>query len=128
MERSMKLIRWFLGRLILTIDFLTRPKPLTRQAEAQDRIDALTKKLSIYQFSACPFCVKVRRQLRKNSLNIELRDAKNNTEHKEELTRKGGKYKVPCLRIETKTGDIKWLYESNDIISYLKTELMLSPE
>ena len=123
----MKLIRWLLGRLILTIDFLTRPKSLVREENAQDRIDTLTENLSIYQFEACPFCVKVRRQLRKNSLNIELRDAKNNAEHKEELTREGGKYKVPCLRIETGTGDIKWLYESNNIISYLNTELMLSP-
>ena len=123
----MKIVRWFLGRLILTIDFLTRPKPIVRGKRAQDTIDASTVNLSIYQFRACPFCVKVRRQLRKNSLNIELRDAKNNTEYKEELTREGGKYKVPCLRVETDTGDIKWLYESNNIISYLKTELMLSP-
>ena len=123
----MKLVRWFLGRLILTVDFLTRPKSLVREEAAQNAIDALTENLSIYQFAACPFCVKVRRQLRKNSLNIELRDAKNITEHKEKLTKEGGKYKVPCLRIETDTGDIKWLYESNNIISYLKTELMLSP-
>ena len=126
MENSMKLVRWFLGRLILTVDFLTRPKSLVREEGAQDTIDALTENLSIYQFAACPFCVKVRRQLRKNSLNIELRDAKNNAEHKDELTREGGKYKVPCLRIESDTGDIKWLYESNNIISYLKTELVLS--
>ena len=123
----MKLVRWFLGRLILMIDFLTRTKPIVRKKSKQDAIDASTVNLSIYQFNACPFCVKVRRQLRKNSLNIELRDAKNNTEYKEELMREGGKYKVPCLRIETDSGDIKWLYESDSIISYLKTELMLSP-
>jgi len=122
----MKLVRWFLGRLILMIDFLTRPKPIVREKREQDAIDASTVNLSIYQFNACPFCVKVRRQLRKNSLNIELKDAKNNTKYKEELMREGGKYKVPCLRIETDTGDIKWLYESDSIISYLKTELMLS--
>lgn len=123
----MKLIRWLLGRLILTIDFLTRPKSLVREENAQDRIDTLTENLSIYQFEACPFCVKVRRQLRKNALNIELRDAKNNAQHKEELTKQGGKYKVPCLRIESDSGDIKWLYESDNIISYLQTELIPTP-
>ena len=123
----MKLIRWLLGRLILTIDFLTRPKSLVREEGAQDRIDTLTENLSIYQFAACPFCVKVRRQLRKNALNIELRDAKNNVQHKEELTKQGGKYKVPCLRIESGSGDIKWLYESDNIISYLQTELIPTP-
>lgn len=109
----MKLIRWLLGRLILTVDFLTKPKSLVREEGAQDTIDALTKNLSIYQFEACPFCVKVRHQLRKNTLNIELRDAKNNTGHKEELMKQGGKYKVTCLRIE-----------SDSIISYLQTELI----
>jgi glutaredoxin len=123
----MKLIRWLLGRLILTIDFLTRPKSLVREEGAQDRIDALTKNLSIYQFAACPFCVKVRRQLRKNTLNIELRDAKNNAMHKDELTKQGGKYKVPCLRIESDSGDTKWLYESDNIISYLQIELLSTP-
>jgi len=123
----MKFVRWFLGRLILTIDFLTKPKPIVREKREQETIDALTVNLSIYQFGACPFCVKVRRQLRKHSLNIELRDAKNNTVYKEELTKEGGKYKVPCLRIENDTGDIKWLYESNSIISYLKTDLKLCP-
>ena len=123
----MKFVRWFLGRLILTIDFLTRPKPIVREKREQETIDALTANLSIYQFGACPFCVKVRSQLRKHSLNIELRDAKNSAAYKEELTKEGGKYKVPCLRIENDTGDIKWLYESNNIISYLKTDLRLCP-
>ena len=123
----MKFVRWFLGRLILTIDFLTRPKPIVREKREQETIDALTVNLSIYQFGACPFCVKVRRQLRKHSLNIELRDAKNSAAYKEELTKEGGKYKVPCLRIENDTGDIKWLYESNNIIAYLKTDLRLCP-
>jgi glutaredoxin len=127
MEKSMKLIRWLLGRLILTIDFLTRPKSLVREEGAQDTIDALTENLSIYQFSACPFCVKVRRQLRKNALNIELRDAKNNAMYKDELTKQGGKYKVPCLRIESDSGDTKWLYESDSIISYLQKELLPTP-
>ena len=118
----MKLIRWFLGRLILTIDFLTRPKPLTRQAEAQDRIDALTKKLSIYQFSACPFCVKVRRFLRKESINIEFIDAKDEF-HKKDLIQKGGMLKVPCLRVETKKNQVKWIYESNEIINFISQEI-----
>jgi glutathione S-transferase len=26
---------------------------------------------------------------------------------------------VPCLRIEDNNGDVRWMYESGDIISYL---------
>ena len=32
----------------------------------------------------------------------------------------GGKYQAPCLRISEPNGEDEWLYESDDIISYLK--------
>ena len=121
----MKLIRWGLGRMILAIDFLTRPKPIVRDKKDQEAVDAMTAKMSLYQFNACPFCVKVRRQLRKHSLNVELRDAKNNAEFKDELTREGGKHKVPCLRIEENAKSVRWLYSSNDICSFLEKEFSL---
>ena len=69
---------------------------------------------------------KVRRQIRKYSLNIELKDAKNNVIHKEELIIGGGKHKVPCLRIDHSEKHTEWLYESDKIISYLKKEIQLS--
>jgi len=122
----MKIIRWVLGRLILAWDFLTRPTPIVREKNEQDAMDARTSGMSLYQFNACPFCVKVRRQIRKHSLNIELRDAKNNAEYKEELTREGGKHKVPCLRIEDDTKNVRWLYSSDDINVFLEKELGLS--
>ena len=118
----MKFVRWFLGRVILAIDFLTRPKPIIRDKKEQETIDALTANMSLYQFNACPFCVKIRRQLRKLSLNIELRDAQNNIAFKEELTKEGGRHQVPCLRIEHGAGNVKWLYESKDISAFLNTE------
>lgn len=121
----MKFVRWMLGRLILAIDFLTGPKPVVRKKEDQAAIDALTANMALYQFNACPFCVKVRRQLRKHTLNIELRDAQNNETFKAELTNQGGRHKVPCLRIEKGPNDVKWLYESDDIISFLKAEFKL---
>tara|TARA_B100000902_G_C26859384_1_gene692268 strand:- start:174 stop:539 length:366 start_codon:yes stop_codon:yes gene_type:complete len=121
----MKIIRWIIGQIILSVDFVTRPKPIVRDKKEQKMMDAKTAKMSLYQFNACPFCVKVKRQLRKHSLNIELRDAKNNIHHKEELIREGGKHKVPCLRIEDDTLGIKWLYESDQINLYLKEKLEL---
>ncbi len=115
----MKIIRWVLGRVILILDFITRPKKIKRKAVEQKKLDELLSNHSMYQFHTCPFCVKVRRYLRKNSLNIEIRDARNNLEHREELKKFGGKIQVPCLRIENSHNDVKWLYESDDIISYL---------
>ena len=46
-------------------------------------------------------------------------DAKNNKKYRSELEKLGGKIQVPCLRIKNKNNNIIWLYESNDIISYL---------
>ena len=120
----MSAIRWFLGELILLINLLTLPKPILRQKSDQNKIDKVTKHLTIYQFNACPFCVKVRRFLRKNSLNISLKDAKNNKIFKSELINEGGKHKVPCLKIEKINTKTEWLYESNEIIKFLNKEFI----
>jgi glutaredoxin len=115
----MKIIRWILGRVILILDFLTRPKKLNREKKEQNKFDQLLKNYSMYEFHTCPFCVKVRRYLRKNSLNIEIRDARKNKEHRKELKDLGGKIQVPCLRIKRSNNEIEWLYESKDIIEHL---------
>lgn len=120
----MSAIRWFVGRLILFINLLTLPKPIFREKFTQSKIDKITKYLTIYQFEACPFCVKVRRFIRKNSLNISLKDAKNNKIFKSELINEGGKHKVPCLKIEKINTKTEWLYESNEIIKFLNKEFI----
>ena len=122
----MKVIRWVLGQIILILDFLTSPKAVVREAEEQRAIDDVTASMSIYQFKTCPFCVKVRRELKRHALHIELRDAKNDAEIKAELVREGGRHKVPCLRIEKPDNSVQWLYESNDIIAYLKNQFNLA--
>jgi glutaredoxin len=119
-------VRWILGRMVLGYDLLTRPKRLERAPEAQAELDAQTAKYALYQFQACPFCVKVRRALRRHGLNVELRDARNDPAHRQALIDGGGRLKVPCLQIANDNGDPTWLYESDDIISYLKTELKLA--
>ena len=121
----MSLIRWVLGKLILFINLLTLPKPILRKKIDQDKIDKETKYFTIYQFEACPFCVKVRRFIMKNSLKINLKDAKNNITFKSELVNEGGKHKVPCLKIAKKYSKIIWLYESTEIIKFLKKEFKL---
>jgi glutaredoxin len=124
----MAFIRWFLGRIILTINFLTTPRGMKRSKEAQAQVDQQTRHLAIYQFHACPFCVKVRRALKRYSLNIELRDAKNNAMYKEELLKEGGRVQVPCLRITNDDGSVSWLYESSDIIRYLEQRFVPASE
>ena len=118
----MGFIRWFLGKCILFINAVTLPKPILRNGAAQDKVDKKTQHFTLYQFEACPFCVKVRRFIRKNSLKIELKDAKNNMANKSELVHNGGKHKVPCLKIEKINAKTTWLYESDAIIQFLAKE------
>jgi len=115
----MAVIRWILGRIILLLNFLFSPSSPKRAPEAQQALDEQTASLALYQFEACPFCVKVRRAMKRAGLNIETRDAKKDENHREALLQGGGRVKVPCLRIENDNGDVEWMYESNDIISYL---------
>ncbi|NMH64319.1 glutaredoxin family protein [Shewanella salipaludis] len=114
----MFIIRWLLGRIILTLNFIFAPKKPRRPQAEQAALDAQTQGLSLYQYPACPFCVKVRRAVRRQGLNIATIDAKQ-AANKDTLVSQGGKLQVPCLRIET-DGQVTWLYESSEIIDYLE--------
>lgn len=115
----MKLIRAILSVLILTWDRLFSPQEPNRSPEAQRAIDLQTRSLSLYQFEGCPFCVKVRRQIKRLGLKIELRDAQNNAQFESELLQGGGERQVPCLRIQKSDGQVEWMYESSVINEYL---------
>ena len=121
-SNNMKIIRWILGKIILLIDALTRPTPMTRTPEAQAEVDQQTPNYKLYQYKACPFCVKVRRELIRLNLDIETRDALNNEQYRQELIDQGGKAQVPCLRIKQQNGSEKWLYESSEINNLLRAE------
>ncbi|MCW8907407.1 MAG: glutaredoxin [Sedimenticola sp.] len=123
----MALIRWILGRLILLIDYLTSPRGIERPAGEQALLDQETGQLALYQFQACPFCVKVRRFLKRNSLNIETRDARRDPRYRQEMLEQAGQVKVPCLRIAGPQGEVRWLFESDEIIQYLESRF-LQPE
>lgn len=119
----MKFIRWFLGKVILVLNFVFSPKGLKRTPEQQKEVEQKAASLALYQFEACPFCVKVRRAMKRQSVPIELRDAKNDPTHRQALAEGGGNIKVPCLRIE-KEGKTIWMYESSEIVSYLEREFV----
>ncbi len=120
----MHIIHSVLGSLILFFDWLFTPKGIKRDADEQVAIDSKTSALSLYQYKACPFCVKVRRAMKRNSLNIQTHDAKRCETSRNELIEGGGKLKVPCLRIEGNEGVVCWIYESSDIIAYLEAGLV----
>jgi glutaredoxin len=114
-----KALRNGLGLLIVGIDKLTRPKATSRSVEQQNQAQNAVKGLSLYQLYACPFCVKTRRAIHLLNVDIELRDIGKDPEHRQTLQEEGGKVMSPCLRIE-EGGDVRWLYQSNDIIAFLQ--------
>ncbi|MEK2611864.1 glutaredoxin [Pseudomonas shirazensis] len=114
-----KALRVGLGQLIVFGDLISRPAKRKRNAAAQAAVEQQAKGLALYQFHACPFCVKTRRNLHRLNVPVALRDAKNDPLHRQALLEGGGRVKVPCLRIE-EAGEVTWMYESKAIIAYLE--------
>jgi len=117
-----KTLRAILGPFLLLGDRLTRPKGILRASADQQLVDARTRKLALYHFPTCPFCLKTRRTLRRLSLDIELRNARSDDAHRAALIAGGGKPQVPCLLITSDNGKRTWLYESDAINAYLTRE------
>lgn len=113
-----KILREGLGRIFVFFDWITRPKPLKRDSQAQSQVESQLQSLSLYQFYACPFCIKVRRHMHKLALPLKLKDAQKDQQARSELEQGGGRIKVPCLHIKDADGE-RWLYESSDINQYL---------
>jgi glutaredoxin len=117
-----KTVRFVLGPILLLWERSFPPKGIVRTPEAQKSVDQKCQALALYQFKTCPFCMKVRRAMRRKSLNIELRDAQHNAQHRADLLQGGGQIKVPCLRITDAQGNSAWIYESKAIVQYLQQQ------
>ncbi len=112
-------VRTVLGPFMLLKERLTQPSGLVREPAAQAAVDQQCRALVLYQFRTCPFCIKVRQEMRRLSLSIEQRDAQHNSAHRAELQQGSGATKVPCLRIIDENGQTQWLADSKSIIAYL---------
>lgn len=115
-----KTLRLVLGPVMLLRERFTHPVGLVRSPASQAQVDQQCGNLVLYQFATCPFCIKVRQEMRRLSLNIERRDAQHDLKNRDDLGRQGGQLKVPCLKITDAAGNNQWLYESGAIIGYLQ--------
>lgn len=120
-------IRLILTPFMLASEKLTTPKAILRTTDEQAVLDTASADLALYQFSACPFCIKVRKELSRLGLHVEKRDAQHNVQHRDALHSGGGRVKVPCLLISSAGGKQEWLYESNAINSWLRTRYETIP-
>ncbi|MFB0971459.1 MAG: glutaredoxin [Tissierellia bacterium] len=74
-------------------------------------------KLKLYTSNNCPFCERVKGFIKENEIeNVELVNISEDAEEREYLIEHGGMMQVPCLFVDDEP-----MYESADIIAYLKT-------
>ncbi|MDD2846232.1 MAG: glutathione S-transferase N-terminal domain-containing protein [Rhodoferax sp.] len=117
-----KTLRTVLGPVMLLKESLTRPKGLVRTPAAQQAADLACNGLALYQYKTCPFCIKVRQEMRRLSLNIAQVNAQHEGPARTALLQGGGQTKVPCLQITDASGASRWLYDSEKIIAYLREQ------
>lgn len=72
--------------------------------------------LTLYHFMSCAYCQKVRTYMQQAGITIPMKDTSMDRGAREELVKIGGKSQVPCLVIDGKA-----MYESDDIIAWLRT-------
>ena len=115
-----KTLRIVLGPVMLLKEKLTRPIGIVRPQAAQQSADLQCQSLALYQYKTCPFCMKVRHEIDRLSLSIKRVDAQPPGANRDALTREGGQTKVPCLKITDAAGQSQWLYDSEQIVGYLR--------
>ena len=76
---------------------------------------------ALYYYDQCPFCQMVLRGLNSFNVQVELNNTLTNPKNRQDLMQGGGRTTVPCLRITDDAGQVTWMYESSDIMSYLKS-------
>ena len=119
----LKVVRRLLGLILRFLSFVFPPKKEINRTKANlQKISPAIEGITLYQFPGCPFCIKVNRELTRIDLKLKTVDAAQN-QHKSELVAGGGRVQVPCLRI-VKSGGVKWLYESDEIIKYLRMKFV----
>lgn len=123
-----KTLRLVLGPIMLLWEIVSRPRGIVRTTALQAKVDQQCHDLVLYQFSTCPFCIKVRKEMHRLSLNIERRDAQKNEIYRAQLIEGYGQPKVPCLKITDEAGNSQWLTESSAIITYLQGRFAPHPE
>ena len=87
--------------------------------DSKKTADAQPHDLELYIMNGCPFCTKVKAFIIKNELEVPERNISTDVEAEQKLIAVGGKRQVPCLFIDGKP-----LYESNDIITWLRDNML----
>lgn len=76
--------------------------------------------LELYQMEHCPFCAKVRQVMEELDLDFICRNFPKGSPKRELIRKMGGKEMFPFLIDTSDPSNPVMMYESNDIIEYLR--------
>ena len=76
---------------------------------------------ALYYYDMCPFCQRVLRALPNVNVQVEKRNVLKDQQHRKHQQKETGRTTVPCLLIKDDNGKENWMFESADIINYLKS-------
>jgi len=89
----------------------------------RERREALFRGHTLFHFQLSPYSRRVRRVIAELGLGIPLKDTLDDSAAWNELMEHGKRDMVPCLKIETPGESTRWMYESTDIVAYLKQRM-----
>ena len=84
----------------------------------------MSERYTLYHFPSCPYCARVRDFLDEAGIDMEMRNIHADPQALHDLRSGGGSTTVPCLRIRRDGQRDQWMYESLDIIEYLREKLV----
>lgn len=79
-----------------------------------------TDQLTLYASRWCGYCARVMHAVQEMDLDLSVKDVGSDGGARKELVAGGGSRQVPCLRIDRADGSSDWMYESQDIVDYLR--------
>ncbi len=82
----------------------------------------LLKQITLYHRPSCGYCRRVYRALEEMDISIEQINLNANDQARAELYKGGGMTQVPAIRIDLADGTQQWMYESLDIIEFLRKQ------
>jgi len=80
-------------------------------------------KLTLYHMGHCPYCKRVIKTIQSSKITVTYKDLDVHEKFRKELISGGGKQQVPCLLMTEKGNSDRWLYESQDIINFIKQSI-----
>jgi hypothetical protein len=127
-KKKMMRIPNFVWKLVAGVGMITRPfeeakfrKLRTLSTEEVVKRSEPFRGHTLYHFHLSPFSARVRQAIAELQIEIPCFDVLENDVAHAELMAGGRRDLLPCLKIETPGQSPRWMYESADIVDYLKS-------